>query len=62
MKKKLHLLSNGSINFISSRFNPGKEIAVHLKDYNNFFLNKKNKVLFIKSSTFLTEYKQRYLK
>ena len=62
MKKTLHLFSNGSINFIFSKFSSGKEVVVHLKDYNNLFLNKKNKVLFIKSSTFLTEYKQRYLK
>ena len=62
MKKRIHLLSNGSIYFLPSLFKFGKELITHPKDYNNLFLNQKNKTLYIKSSTFLTGYKQQYFK
>ena len=59
--KFTQILSNGSLIFCYDIFTNLKQYQVIKKDYKNFFLFKKNKIISHKKSDLLLKYKNQYL-
>lgn len=62
MTKYIQLLSDGSINLITSSSLAFKQFKSYDKDHKNFFLNKKQATNFTKTSYKSVKYKKQYLK
>jgi hypothetical protein len=58
--KSVQIFSNGSLNLCNKNFTIFKQFNFHEKDHKNFFLNKKEKIIKIKSD-YSSSYKNKYL-
>lgn len=59
--KFMQVLSNGSLIFCHDTFTSSQQCQINEKDYKNFFLFKKNRIVTHKKFNSLLRYKNQYL-